>query len=205
MRPMSVTVDSRHGDSPSVRRATMTVGERDLRRLQRASIFATILVSSLGAGVAVSRHSSNPGPRLTTPLTVSAEAAPVTNSEEFLAAVARRRERSSLPLLVNDPSLQTSAQGWADSLIGRGVGHDPKILDGVDDRWEQVAELVSSGPSFDAAARALLAKPAGSSPLDDRQLTAFGLGSLVDGDATVLVVRLLRTAQTGDVGVQMGF
>ena len=205
MRPISATVASRHGDPTSVRRATMTGEERDLRRLRRASIFATFLVAALGAGAALARIGSNPGPRPTTPLAVSGEAIPVTNSEEFLAAVATRREKSSLPLLVNEPSLQTSAQRWADSLGGRGVGHDPQILDGVDDSWALVAELVSSGPSFDAATRALLAKPVGSSPLDDPQVTAFGLGSLVDGDSTVLVVRLLRTAQTGEVGVQMGF
>lgn len=202
---MPATVASRHGDSTSVRRATMTVEERGLRRLRRASLVATLLVAALGAGAALSRGVANHGPPPATPLAVSAEATPVTNSEEFLAAVAMRREGSSLPLLVNDPSLQTSAQGWADSLVGRGVGHDPQILDGVDDSWERVAELVSSGPSFDAATRALLAKPVGSSPFDDPQVTAFGLGSLVDGDSTLLVVRLLRTAQTGDVGVQMGF
>ena len=205
MRPISATVASRHGDSLPVRRATMTVEERDLRRLRRASIIATMLVSSLGAGVAFTRGGSSPAPRTPSPVTAAADAGPITSSDEFLTAVAARRERSSLPLLVNDPSLETSAQGWANSLTGRGVGHDPQILDGVDDTWEQVAELVSSGPSFDAASRVLLSKAAGASALDDPSVTAFGLGSLVDGDTTVLVVRLLRTAPTGEVDVQMGF
>ncbi len=164
-----------------------------------------ILVSSLGAGVALTRGGSTSPPRSTPPVAAADGAAPISTADEFLAVVATRRERSSLPLLVNDPSLQTSAQGWADSLTGRGVGHDPQILDGVDDTWQQVAELVSSGPSFDAASRALLGKPAGASPLDDPAVTAFGLGSMVDGDTTVLVVRLLRTARTGEVDVQMGF
>ncbi len=205
MRPISATVASRHGDTPAVRRVTMTVEERDLRRLRRASVIATILISALGAGVALNGGGSSPAPRPTRPVPAAAEALPITNADEFLAAVATRRERSSLPLLVGDPSLQTSAQGWADRLTGRGVGHDPQILDGVDDTWEQVAELVSSGPSFDAASQALLRKAAGASPLDDPAVTAFGLGSLVDGDTTVLVVRLLRTAPTGEVDVQMGF
>ena len=205
MRPMSATVASRHCDSRSVRRATMTVDERDARRLRRASIVAMFLVAALGAGVALTRNGPGQAPRPAAPVAAADPAAPITNGDEFLTAVASRRERSSLPLLVNDPSLQTSAQGWADSLTGRGVGHDPQILDGVDDTWEQVAELVSSGPSFDAASRALLGKTAGASPLDDPAVTAFGLGSLVDGDTTVLVVRLLRTAPTGEVDVQMGF
>ena len=205
MRQVSATVASRHGDSPLVRRETMTVEERDFRRLRGASIIATILVASLGAGVVFSRSGSSPAPRPTPYAEAAAESGPITSSDEFLATVALRRERSSLPLLVNDPSLQTSAQGWADSLTGRGVGHDPKILDGVDDTWQQVAELVSSGPNFDAASRALLSKASGASPLDDPAVTAFGLGSLIDGDTTVVVVRLLRTASTGEVGVQMGF
>ena len=203
MRPISATVTSRLGDSRPVRRETMTVDERDLRRLRRASIIATMLICSLGAGAALTRGGSAPRP--SAPVAAAAEAGPITNSDEFLDAVAARRERASLPLLVNDPSLQTSAQGWANSLTGRGVGHDPQILDGVDDTWEQVAELVSSGPSFDAASRALLNKAVGASPLDDATVTAFGLGNLVDGDTTVLVVRLLRTAPTGEVDVQMGF
>ena len=182
----------------------MTVDDCALRRLRRASIMATFLVAALGAGMAFTRAGSISAPRPTSSVAV-AEATPITNADEFLAAVATRREQSSLPLLANDPSLQTSSQGWADSLIGKGVGHDPKILDGVDDTWQEVAELVSSGPSFDAASRTLLRKALGASPLDDREVTAFGLGSLVDGDTTVLVVRLLRTAPTGEVGVQMGF
>lgn len=182
----------------------MTVDDCALRRLRRASIMATFLVAALGAGMAFTRASSISAPRPTSSV-AAAEATPITTADEFLAAVATRREQSSLPLLANDPSLQTSSQGWADSLIGKGVGHDPKILDGVDDTWQEVAELVSSGPSFDAASRALLRKAIGASPLDDRAVTAFGLGSLVDGDTTVLVVRLLRTAPTGEVAVQMGF
>ncbi len=205
MRQVSATVASRHGDSRSVRRAAMTAEERDHRRLKQASIIATLLIASLGAGAALALDGSGRGPSPMERVAASADATPITDPEQFLAAVATRRESSSLPLLVNDPSLQTSAQGWANSLVGRGVGHDPQILDGVDDGWTEVAELVSSGPSFDAASRALFAKPIGASPLDDPQATAFGLGSLIDGDSTVLVVRLLRTAQTGEVGVQMGF
>lgn len=205
MRSMPATVASRHGDSHATRRAVMNRDERDLRRLTRASILATILVVALGAGVALARPRPRPADRPSPLFTAQALAAPITSPDEFLASVGTRRELASLPVLSSDPSLQTSAQGWADSLAGRGVGHDPQILDGVADDWEQVAELVSSGPSFDAASRALLAKPAGTSPLDDPKVTAFGLGSRVDGGTTILVVRLLRTPTVGDVGVQLGF
>ncbi len=183
----------------------MTRDERDVRRFARAKVLATIMVVALGAGFAVTTQGSGRGNGSDTALTAQAVAAPITSPEEFLTAVATRRELSSLPLLVSDPSLQTSAQGWADNLAGRGVGHDPQILDGVADNWEQVAELVSSGPTFEAASRALLAKPAGTSPLDDPKVTAFGIGNRIEGNTTILVVRLLRTPTVGDVGVQMGF
>lgn len=204
---MSATVASRHGDSESSTRVAMTRdSERAARRFSQASILATLLAVSLGAGVVMTRGGAT-APRPPEKPSVSAQAigTPITNGDEFLTAVAARRELASVPLLVSDPSLQLSAQGWADELAGRGVGHDPEILDGVDDGWEQVAELVSSGPSFDAASRALLSKPSGASPLDDPTVTAFGVGNRVEGDTTTLVVRLLRTKPTGDVGVQMGF
>lgn len=200
---MSATVARRPGDSHMTSRVSMSSDARDARRLHRAKIVATMMVVSLGAGVALTQRSG--GAERPTAVSAQSPAAPITSPEEFLAAVGTRRELASLPLLLSDPSLQTSAQGWADNLAGRGVGHDPQILDGVADNWEQVAELVSSGPSFEAASRALLAKPAGSSPLDDPKVTAFGLGNRVDGDTTILVVRLLRTPNVGDVGVQMGF
>lgn len=205
MVPVSATAARRPGDAPGTPRAAMGHEARDLRRFTRAKVLATIMVTALGAGVAMTSQRSGGPTRPETPLTAQAPAAPITSPEEFLAAVGTRRELASLPLLLSDPSLQISAQGWADNLAGRGVGHDPQILDGVADDWEQVAELVSSGPSFDAASRALLAKAAGASALDDPKVTAFGLGNRVDDGTTILVVRLLRTPNVGDVGVQMGF
>ena len=194
-----------------VSRPAMTRQERDLRRLTRASVLVSFLLVGVGALVSRAMTASvTTRERHTTQSAIAAVAAvsqapPITSSDEFLSAVAGRRERTSLPILVSDPSLQTSAQGWADALPGRGIGHDPAILDGITDDWQQVAELVSSGPSFDAASRALLAKTAGTSPLDDPTVTAIGIGNQVDGDTTILVVRLLRMPPTGDVGVQMGF
>ncbi len=191
-----------------VSRPAMTRDERDLRRLTRASVLVSFLLVGVGALVSQTMTKGvTTRDRQTIQSTAAAVAvvAPITSTDEFQSAVAARREQSSLPILVSDPSLQTSAQGWADALPGRGIGHDPAILDGITDDWQQVAELVSSGPSFDAASRALLAKAAGTSPLDDRNVTAIGIGTQVDGDTTILVVRLLRMPPSGDVGVQMGF
>ena len=191
-----------------ISRPAMTRQERDLRRLTRASVLASFLLVGVGALVSQTMTSGvTTGKRSTTQSAsaLSLSASPITSSEEFLTAVAGRRERSSLPILMSDPSLQTSAQGWADALPGRGIGHDPAILDGITDNWQQVAELVSSGPSFDAASRALLTKTAGASPLDDPTVTAIGVGNQIDGDTTILVVRLLRMPPSGDVGVQLGF
>jgi hypothetical protein len=182
----------------------MTRQDRDLRRLTRASVLASFLLVAMGA-LAATAMKSDATTRPVESVSPRAQGTPIATPEEFLVAVAGRREQSSLPILVMDQSLQTSAQGWADALPGRGVGHDPAILDGITDDWQQVAELVSSGPSFDAASKALLSKAAGSSPLDDPKVTAIGVGNQVDGDTTLLVVRLLRMPPTGDVGVQMGF
>ncbi len=194
----------------TAKRPALTRQERDLRRLTRASVLASFLLVGIGAlatNVMKSDATTTPVESVESVESVatSAQAAPITSSDEFLVAVAGRRERSSLPILVMDESLQIGAQGWADALPGRGVAHDPAILDGITDDWQKVAELVSSGPSFDAASKALLAKTAGLSPLDDPNVTAIGIGSQVDGDSTILVVRLLRMPPTGDVGVQMGF
>ena len=135
----------------------MTRDERDLRRLTRASVLVSFLLVGVGALVSQTMTKGvTTRDRQTIQSTAAAVAvvAPITSTDEFQSAVAARREQSSLPILVSDPSLQTSAQGWADALPGRGIGHDPAILDGITDDWQQVAELVSSGPSFDAASRA---------------------------------------------------
>ena len=182
----------------------MSATDGDLKRFARAAILASFAMAAIGVGVTVLPSSDDPGGR---PRSVQAQAAPasVNNPEELLAAIGRRRERATLPFLQDDPSLKTSSQQWADGLAARGVGHDPAILDGITDNWQQVSELVSAGPSFAAASNALLAKAAGTSLLDDAKVTSVGIGNHVEGSTTFIVVRLLRLPATSDVNVQMGF
>ena len=181
----------------------------DLRRFSRGAILASFAMAALGAAFALRGIASDPAtssPRSQVAEAASSPAAvPVTSTDDLLVAIGRRRELASLPIISSDPSLTTSSQQWADGLAARGVGHDPAILDGITDDWQQVAELVSAGPSFDAASRMLLAKAAGTSPLDDAKVTSVGIGTRVEGATTFVVVRLLRLPPSGDVNVQMGF
>ena len=166
-------------------------------------------MAALGAAFALRGNTADPV--TSSPASQVAQAAsdpvavPVTSTDELLVAIGKRRELASLPIISSDPSLTTSSQQWADGLAARGVGHDPAILDGITDDWQQVAELVSAGPSFDAASRMLLTKAAGTSPLDDAKVTSVGIGTRVEGATTFVVVRLLRLPPSGDVNVQMGF
>ncbi len=184
-------------------------GSSDLRRFSRGAILASFTMAALGAAFALRGTTSDPvtgSPR--SPVAEAAADAvgiPVTNTDELLTAIGKRRELASLPIISSDPSLTTSSQQWADGLAGRGVGHDPAILDGITDDWQQVSELVSAGPSFDAASRMLLTKAGGTSPLDDAKVTSVGIGTRVEGATTFVVVRLLRLPPSGDVNVQMGF
>ena len=185
-------------------RPSMNAPDGDLKRFARAAILASFAMAAIGVGITVLPSSNDPGER---PRSVQAQAATesVNNPEELLAAIGRRRELATLPILADDPSLKTSSQQWADGLAARGVGHDPAILDGITDNWQQVSELVSAGPTFAAASNALLAKAAGTSPLDDAKVTSVGIGNHVEGSTTFVVVRLLRLPPTSDVNVQMGF
>lgn len=185
----------------------------DLRRFSRGAILASFAMAALGAAFALRGNTADPvtgSPRSQVAEAASNPAAnpvavPITSTDELLVAIGKRRELASLPIISADPSLTTSSQQWADGLAARGVGHDPAILDGITDDWQQVAELVSAGPSFEAASRMLLTKAAGTSPLDDAKVTSVGIGTRVEGATTFVVVRLLRLPPSGDVNVQMGF
>ena len=197
----------RSGTSPSrvpfAARPEMRGRESDVRRFARGAILASLAMAALGLAVA-----TLPSDRTSPAPTRQAQAASsdvANNADELLTAIGRRREVASLPILQADPTLQTSSQQWADGLASRGVGHDPAILDGITDNWQQVSELVSAGPSFATASRALLNKAAGTSPLDDAKVTSIGIGQHVEGATTFVVVRLLRLPSTSEVNVQMGF
>lgn len=195
---------------PSVASATptrpvMRSGDSDLRRLRTCSILASFAVAVFAAGFALRGPHADATPTPPTSRSAASTNGVVTTPDDLVAAIAHRRELASLPIIAVDSSLQTSAQGWADSLAGHGLSHDPALLDGISDDWQKVAELVSSGPNLTAAAHALLGKPAGSSPLDDPKITTIGIGSRVDGATTYLVIRLLKMPSQSAVEVQMGF
>lgn len=175
----------------------------DFHRFARAGILASFAMVVLGAACALRVTSSAPLSR--TPTSPVAAEASLSGTDDLLAAIGQRRELASLPILTSDPSLTTSSQQWADTLAAQGVGHDPAILDGISDDWQKVSELVSAGPSFATASRMLLAKAAGTSPLDDANVTSIGIGQRVEGGTTFVVVRLLRLPPVVAVDVKMGF
>ena len=175
----------------------------DVHRFARAAIFASFAMAALGTVSALRVSTSTPPARM--PRSPVAAEGSLRSTDDLLAAIGRRRELASLPMLTPDPSLTTSSQQWADALAAQGVGHDPAILDGISDDWQEVSELVSAGPSFATASRMLLTKAAGTSPLDDARATSIGIGQRVEGATTFVVVRLVRLPTVGAVDAQTGF
>jgi hypothetical protein len=166
----------------------------DLQRLRRGSILASFMLVTLG-GALVLRVGDSAPPSPQRPQN-TAQFGEFGGTADIVGAFSARRVEAKLPPVENNPSLETSAQRWADNLEPRGVGHDPNMLDGIDDNWQQVSELVSAGPSLEAAATALFQKPAGKSVLDDPTVNGVGVGWAAKGPTTYLVVRLIRSAPT---------